>query len=117
MTTRVSATVLMSGGIDSAACAKQFLDHGYATEGLFVDYGHRAHERELFSATRMANFLGIPFRRLSVRGVSIPASGEIVGRNAFLLFSALFAIGGRPGLLGIGIHAGTPYYDLFRVFL
>jgi 7-cyano-7-deazaguanine synthase len=40
-----------------------------------------------------------------------------VGRNAFLIFTAIFLGRMHHGLLAIGVHAGTPYYDCSPAFL
>jgi 7-cyano-7-deazaguanine synthase len=39
-----------------------------------------------------------------------------VGRNGFLIFASLLARGATPGLLAVGLHAGTPYYDCSEGF-
>jgi 7-cyano-7-deazaguanine synthase len=111
MTESTFATVLMSGGIDSSACAHFLLARGYVVEGLFVDYGQAAVGPESRAVAIIADHLGVSFRRISFAGFAPSGSGELVGRNALLVFAALFANRGRSGLLGLGIHAGTPYYD------
>jgi 7-cyano-7-deazaguanine synthase len=49
--------------------------------------------------------------------VQASGPGELLGRNAFLIFTALFLTGGRPGLLAMGLHAGTPHYDCSAEFV
>ena len=111
------ATVLMSGGIDSAACAHHLHNAGFAVEGLFINYGQAAARLEEKAVSAIATYLGIKLRKVSLDGGGRYGSGELVGRNAFLIFTALFVTAGRPGLLGVGIHAGTPYYDCSEGFL
>lgn len=58
---------------------------------------------------------------MPLKKYKIPTSGfgagELVGRNAFLIFAAMFLARTHTGLLGIGIHAGTPYYDCSATFV
>ena len=39
------------------------------------------------------------------------------GRNAFLLFSALMKFKARSGIIAIGVHSGTPYFDCSMSFV
>src|SRR5205085_7712545 len=43
--------------------------------------------------------------------------GELTGRNAFLIFCAILLGGCQDGMLAIGIHAGTPYFDCSPSFV
>ena len=107
----MDALVLMSGGIDSAACAHFFQQRGDNVKGVFVDYGQMAANAERKAVARISKHFGIPFSALSFKGNYSYGVGEVVGRNAFLIFAAL--LGARPtsGVITLGIHAGTPYYD------
>jgi 7-cyano-7-deazaguanine synthase len=113
---RARAIVLMSGGMDSAACAHLYLSRGLAVEALFVDHGQAAAGPESRAVVAMAAYLRIPLRRFAVTGVVRSGVGELVGRNAFLISAALLVTGGRAGLIGLGIHAGTPYFDCSETF-
>lgn len=53
------AIVLLSGGIDSAACAWFLRDHGHSVRGLFVDYGQKAARLEKNSAEALSKVLEI----------------------------------------------------------
>ena len=44
-------------------------------------------------------------------------SGEITGRNAFLIFAALMGTNPQAGALSLGVHAGTSYYDCGQEFI
>ena len=103
--------VLMSGGIDSAACARYFQSRGDDVEGVYVDYGQQAAHPESQAAESVATHLDIKLSRLCLTGSRPLGSGEINGRNAFLVFSALMGLQPRGGILSLGIHSGTPYYD------
>jgi 7-cyano-7-deazaguanine synthase len=83
---------------------------------LFVDYGHRAAEREAAAVTEIANCLGVDITRVGVSGLSIPR-GEITGRNALLLTVGLMTMGTTMGVVAIGVHAGTDYADCSPSFI
>jgi 7-cyano-7-deazaguanine synthase len=112
------ATVLMSGGIDSAACAHFLRSQGLELDGVFLDYGQAAAEFEVKAVAAIARHLNIPVQKFALSGESAPfSSGELVGRNAFLIFAALFLTRARSGLLALGIHAGSPYFDCSEHFM
>ncbi len=111
------ATVLMSGGVDSAACAYFLRSQGMTVDGIFVDYGQAAALREAHAVAAVANYLALPMRQIRLLGTDPCDVGEVLGRNAFLLFAALVATRGRSELLALGVHAGTPYYDCSPAFV
>jgi 7-cyano-7-deazaguanine synthase len=116
---QVAATVLMSGGIDSTACAHFLLGQGIAATGLFIDHGQAAAVCEARAVDAIASRFGIQVDQYFLGGSqgSVLGAGELVGRNAMLIFTALFLTRARPGLLAIGVHAGTPYFDCSRSFV
>jgi 7-cyano-7-deazaguanine synthase len=115
---QVAATVLMSGGIDSTACAHFMLRRGMAVTGLFIHHGQAAATCETKAVKAIGDRLGIQTDRFMLKGHRRAelGVGELVGRNAMLIFTALFLTRARPGLLVIGIHAGTPYFDCSESF-
>jgi 7-cyano-7-deazaguanine synthase len=117
MTNSTIATVLVSGGIDSAACAHLLLKKKLNVDGLFVDFGQRSARQEHRAAVQLSKHLEIPLREVRVTSDTVFGSGELVGRNAFLAFVALLFTGGRSGVIGLGLHAGSPYYDCSQAFL
>jgi 7-cyano-7-deazaguanine synthase len=76
---RGRATVLMSGGMDSAACAHLYLSQGLLVEALFVDHGQAAAGPEGRAAKAIAAYLDIPLRRITLVGVNRSGRGELVG--------------------------------------
>lgn len=111
------AIVLLSGGIDSAACAYFYKEQGFLVESLFINYGQPAAIKEERAAGEIASYLSIPIKQLSLSGACHKVKTEVGGRNAFLLFAALMEFSGSSGTIGIGVHAGTTYYDCTKDFL
>lgn len=60
------ATVLLSGGLDSATAAAWVLAEGWQAQALSIDYG-QAHRREILSAKAVAESLGMPQRTADAR--------------------------------------------------
>lgn len=114
----IPALVLMSGGIDSTACAHFLRQQGSSVSGLFVDYGQAARVEEARSVALMSQYLNIPLQTVTVTVTSEMAFGvgEIRGRNAFLITTALTFTANKPTLIAIGIHSASPYYDCSAVF-
>lgn len=114
---KLTAVVLLSGGIDSAACVRYYLDLGYQLRGLFIDYGQHARDNEGESAIQVANYYDIPLDKVSLSPINHFGPGEIRGRNAFLIIAALLYYPQFKGILSLGIHSGTPYYDCSQQFI
>jgi len=111
------AVVLLSGGIDSMAAAHYCLNKGWATGGVFVDFGQRAAAREAAAVKAIASYLGIEVHACSASGIELPDTGEVRGRNAWLIQTALIASHMHSGLVVTGIHAGTTYVDCSPDFI
>jgi 7-cyano-7-deazaguanine synthase len=105
-----SVWILLSGGIDSTACVHFYNKQKSWLQAIFVDYGQQSAVREWHAAHAVARHYQIPLSRLRWNG-NRKGPGELLGRNAFLIFGGLLEIGNRPGILAGGFHAGTPYYD------
>ena len=111
------AWLLLSGGIDSAACIAFYLKQGFHVKCFHVSYGQSASKHERVAAGRVARHFDVPLKILRWSGAATVNEGEIVGRNAFLLLGALIEIDGNSGILATGIHAGTSYFDCSQGFL
>jgi 7-cyano-7-deazaguanine synthase len=109
--------VLMSGGIDSTACANYFLERRENVTGVFVDYGQMAREPECEAVQGISKYLQIPLRTVVFKSSRRFGAGEILGRNAFLIFAALMSESPKQGILSLGIHGGTGYYDCGNEFI
>lgn len=84
--TREKAVVLLSGGLDSATCVYKAKGQGYDPIALSFDYGQR-HKAELQAAKRIAVYLGIEHRVITVdlrkiggsaltSDIAVPKGGE-----------------------------------------
>jgi len=115
--TPVDVTVLLSGGLDSAACVAFFLSEFHRVRALHIDYGQPAAAQELSAARAIAEHFCVDFTVLKFGGCALKTPGCIRGRNALLLLVALMEAQTRSGIVGIGIHKGSPYYDCSNNFL
>lgn len=109
--------VLFSGGIDSTACVKYFLNNKIIPIGLFVDYGQLAAQKEHFASKKIAEYFNIPFKRIVITNSKKFGNGLIMGRNAFLLTLGLMNFDFENGLIALGIHSGTNYKDCNSSFI
>lgn len=107
----MNVTVLLSGGIDSAACLAFYLAQGHDVSAVHVDYGQLARLGEMRAARAVADHLRVPLEVISICNARRKTGGEIVGRNALLISLALLEVGAASELLAIGVHSGTPYFD------
>jgi 7-cyano-7-deazaguanine synthase len=107
----LNAVVLLSGGLDSAACVAFFQSQGFLVKPLFVDYGQCSGAEEERAAQAIANHFGATLSCIRCSGTAKKASGLVTGRNAFLLCLALLELDSAPTVLSAGIHAGTDYWD------
>lgn len=111
------ACILLSGGIDSAACLHFFLKQKYAVSAFHVSYGQPAEEMEKRAASRVARHFGVKLKKIELTGTKRQSDGEIMGRNTLLVFAALLQRTVDRGLIVLGVHSGTPYYDCSEGFL
>lgn len=105
------ATILLSGGVDSAVCCDLMLSRGFEASALFVDYKQPARDAEWEAAQTVADHYAIAIDSIRVRGIGSIKTGEIPVRNCFLTSAVAMRVGKAASLLVLGIHAGTPYYD------
>ena len=108
--------VLLSGGVDSAACADFFLRLGRPLIALHVSYGQPAEVHEKESAISIADHYQIPLLSTTWLSQSTKTSGLVFARNAFLITSAMMECPSSVNVIACGIHAGTPYSDCSSLF-
>lgn len=112
-----AALILLSGGIDSTACVDFYQRQRLDVNALFIDYGQPAQLNELHAARRVAKHFEVPLRIIRCTGVTQKAAGLIVGRNALLTLWGMTEFHRQAGLVVLGIHSGTPYYDCSPPFI
>lgn len=113
---RRTVTLLLSGGIDSAALVPFYRARDVDLHALHFDYGQPSALAERRAAKAICKHYTLP---LAVRkfGFSLPCvAGEFHARNALFLLGAAALETGASGI-AIGIHAGTPYYDCSEAFV
>jgi len=109
--------VLLSGGIDSTACLNYYLKEKFDVIAVFIDYGQKAKTNELKSAKKIAEYYKVRLEEITLQTKKIFSIGEIIGRNAFLIISAIMYAPEFKGLISLGIHSGTIYYDCSESFV
>src|SRR5437016_2370991 len=109
--------ILLSGGLDSTACVEFFRSNDFAVRTLFVNYGQAAAKPQYYAAQLVSKHYKVPLTTLSLSGGAEQKIGLINGRNALLVFCALLEFRATHGIVGLGIHQGTPYFDCSSEFL
>ena len=103
--------VLASGGIDSTACINFYKKLKFNVEALFIDYGQVASDKEFEAVSSVSEYYKIKLVTVKVLNSKKFKGGLINGRNAFLCFAALINFSKKSGIVALGIHKGTNYYD------
>lgn len=117
-TAAASSLVLLSGGIDSAACMHFCLDQHANASAVFVSYGQPAEEAERRASRRVAEYYGVDWFEINVKLSSpIPLPGLVPNRNLSLVALALLGMKENPASVVIGMHAGTDYLDCSPEFV
>lgn len=106
-----SAIILLSGGLDSTAALSFYKEMGYETKPIYVNYGQAAHKVEEDHAFAVSEYFELKLETLTFHSGINFSQGLIKGRNAFLIFAALISHQEHSGLISMGIHSGTNYYD------
>jgi 7-cyano-7-deazaguanine synthase len=114
---RQNVLILVSGGIDSTACINYYIQQHFFPKSLFIDYGQIVNETELASAKKIASHYKLELDTLKINMSRNYGAGEIRGRNAFFIIAALMKYEGFSGIISIGIHSESPYYDTTEKFL
>lgn len=112
-------TVLASGGLDSTVCLAYYRAREDDVQALWVDYGQPAARAEAAAVARIAAHYAVPLLELRVAGIPWQGTGEpreYPARNLTLAALALNTHPG-PGLIALGIHAGSPFEDCTESFV
>jgi 7-cyano-7-deazaguanine synthase len=130
----VSIVTLVSGGLDSTLVAALAAEEGQTQYPLFIDYGQKAHDRELAACRRAMARLGLPepqvaalagFGMLIRSGLTDPMRDVVEdaftpGRNAlFIIVGASYAATRGASAVAIGLldERYRLFPDQSRVFL
>lgn len=109
--------ILASGGIDSTACINFYKNLNFEVEAIFVDFGQPSRKKEFKAINSITQYFKINLIKLCVTNKLKYKDGFISGRNAFLCFTALMNFSKKNGIIALGIHHGTNYYDCSEKFL
>jgi 7-cyano-7-deazaguanine synthase len=109
--------VLLSGGIDSSACIAYYLSQRFLVTALFVNYGQKSAKREVRAARLISKAYRVPLKVIKLSGGKSWGGGCILGRNAFLLYAGLMNFKHENGLIAIGVHSSTTYWDCSEEFI
>lgn len=109
--------VLASGGIDSTACIHYYLSLGFKVKSFFVNYGQKSLDMEYRSVQEVVSHYGIELSSINCKFQNHFSNGELIGRNGFLTLAAIMANPCFKGLISLGIHSGSPYYDCTPAFV
>jgi 7-cyano-7-deazaguanine synthase len=107
--------VLASGGIDSTACISFYKKLQFEVDAVFVDYGQLSSKKEFQAVSLIVRYFKINLMTIKVT-MSNEFNGYIPGRNAFLCSTALMNFKKENGIIAIGIHTGTAFYDCSEKF-
>ena len=116
ITKNTSVIVLLSGGIDSTACVQYYLKNGFSTSAVFIDYEQLPVKMEESSVKKICSYYNINLNIIRVNGPEYCKKVEIKGRNAIFVLLALMFYPKHVGIISLGIHSGTPYYDCTENF-
>lgn len=110
-------TVLLSGGIDSAATIAAFRKQHAALHGIFFDYGQPSRRSEWEAAQAIGHHYRIEVVRVKLGFRLTSRDGEFFARNALLTLAAAATRPPGPVVLAIGLHSPSPYYDTTPSFV
>jgi len=114
---QVTTEVLLSGGVDSSTCLAYLLNEGFDADALFISYGQVARSRELRAAKPVCRHFRVALHTIRLGNCTRKGPGLIVGRNAFLVCTAVLEAPTKSRIVAIGIHSGTRYRDCTARFV
>ena len=105
------ALLLLSGGMDSAACLDFLKSNSYRVTCLFINYGQSALRNERAASKKLSKHYKVKLTELNLSEIALKKTGYIQGRNVFLFSVALTKVPFTSGIISSGIHKGTDYTD------
>ena len=99
------------------ACIHFLKGQHFQVSAFHVNYGQLANPIEKSCSNEVASHFGIPLKMCQVNASTHLTDGEIQGRNSFLIFTALALAEQTHGVIAIGIHSGTNYYDCSAAYI
>ncbi|GEM_PF-4572653 len=113
-----TATIMLSGGIDSAAAMHFFVEKGTQLRAIFIDFGQVAVASQLSCARKIARVYNVPFEVIDISGIKRSFIGYMEGNSVSMGFvgmvencpAALFGIAATYALLNnddgliLGVH-------------
>jgi len=110
-------TVLLSGGIDSAATVAAYRKQHAALDAIFFDYGQPARRSEWEAAQAIGQHYRIEVVRAKLGFRLTCREGEFFARNALLTLAAAATRPPGPLVVAMGLHSSSPYYDTTPSFV
>ena len=104
MNNKINICVLLSGGIDSAACLHFYLKQKKTVNAFYIDYGQLSASCELKAAEQISQYYSVNLKVLKLEGVLTSKKDYICGRNFFLLAAALMEMP-NANIIALGIWA------------
>lgn len=109
--------ILFSGGIDSTACIHYFKNLNYNIKCLFINYGQLSYKYEQKAVELISKHFNVKYISLDLELPSNENYELTIGRNYFLLSIALFSNILDSGVVSMGVHTETDYYDCSPEFI
>ena len=115
---KLPVTICCSGGIDSTALIHYYLSLGHSIRSIHFNYGQPAFVAECKALLKISEYYEIHITTTEILPVIQPTlSGEYFGRNSLFVLSAVNCFSQKNGLIALGIHQNTAYYDCTRSFI
>lgn len=109
--------ICCGGGLDSTALIHYYLTRGLTIQGIHFDYGQPACQAERKALRAISKHYKVLIDFANLRPIITPtATGEFQGRNAILVLSALNHLKSNKGLISLGLHEDSIYYDCTPIF-
>lgn len=112
-----TVVICYGGGVDSTALIAYYLDLGFKVSGIHFGYGQPALGNEREAVEAISQHYQVPVVLSELRpSLVVRKDKECMGRNALFVLFAAQLLKGESGLISLGIHAGTSYYDCSAAF-